>query len=80
MLFWYSGVLLGLEAAKVIETRLLLMARGKCTSDELLLMFDEKLNAIVDAGAIVVGGGHPKLVIDNYRKIVAANAARLSNS
>ena len=80
MLFWYSGVLLGLEAAKVIEARLLLMARGKCTTDELMLMFDEKLNAIVDASAIVVGGGHPKLVIDNYRKIVAANATRLSNS
>jgi hypothetical protein len=80
MLFWCSGVLLVLEAARVIEARLRLVAQGKCTPDEFMLMVAEKLDAMADAQAIVTSGGHPKLVLDNYRKIVAANAARLSRS
>jgi hypothetical protein len=80
MLFWYSGMLLALDAVKVIERRMQLMAHGKCTWDELTLMFAEKLDAVADAKAILVGGGDPSLVIDNYRRIVAANAARLDDN
>ena len=76
MFFWYPGVALVLEAAKVIERRLEMIATGKCPADELLLMVSEKLDA--EATAILVRGGHPDPVIDSYRKIVAANAARLT--
>jgi hypothetical protein len=31
-----------------------------------------------EAGAIILRGGNPSVVIDNYQKIVAANVARLS--
>jgi hypothetical protein len=79
MLFWCSGMLLALDALAVIEKRMQLLAHGKCTWDELTLMFAEKLDAMADAKAIIAGGGHPSLVIDNYRKIVAANAVRLDN-
>jgi len=79
MLFWYSAMLLALDAAAVIEKRIQLMTRGKCTWDEFSLMFAEKLDAIADAKAILASGGHPNLVIDNYRKIVAANVVRLDD-
>jgi hypothetical protein len=78
MLVWYSAMMLAWEAAKVVETRLQMLARGACTTDEMLLMLSEKVKAMEEAKAIVTSGGHPELVIDNYRRIVAANAARLS--
>ena len=79
MLFW-SGMMLALEAAKVIETRLILIAQGKCTVDECLLMFSEKLGAFEHANAVIARGGHPELIINNYRKVVAANVARLTQA
>lgn len=78
MLFWYSAMMLALEAARVVETRFQMLARGSCTTDELFLMVSEKLQAMEDAKAILARGGHPELIVENYRKIVAANAARLS--
>jgi hypothetical protein len=79
MLFW-SGMMLALEAAKVIETRLRLIAQGKCTADECLLMFSEKLGALEHANGVIARGGHPELIINNYRKVVAANVARLTQT
>ena len=79
MLFWYSGRMLALDTVAVIEKRMQLMARGKCTWDEFTLMFAEKLEAVADARTIILGGGHPNLVMDNYRKIVAANVVRLDD-
>jgi hypothetical protein len=79
MLFW-SSVMLALEAAKVIETRLHLIAQGKCTMDEFLLMFSEKLGALEHANGLIARGEHPELIIDNYRKVVAANATRLTQA
>jgi hypothetical protein len=78
MEFWYSTGLLVLEAAKVMEKRVQMLAHGKCTSDELFLMVSEKLDAMEQARVIIVRGGHPKMIIENYRKIIAANTARLS--
>jgi hypothetical protein len=79
MLFWYSAMMLAWEAAKVVETRLQMLARGACTTEELFLMVSEKVTAMEEAKAIAIGGGHPELIIDHYRRIVAANAARLSH-
>lgn len=65
------------EASRVIELRLRMIASGNATSEELLLMLTEKMEAMEHAGRIIVGGGSPALVVDNYRKIVAANVERL---
>jgi len=65
------------EASRVMELRLRMIASGKVTSDEWLLMVTEKMEAMEHAGRIMVRGGSPALVVDNYRKIVAANVERL---
>jgi hypothetical protein len=80
MLFWFPAMTLMVEAARVIEMRLQMIALGKGTSDEMFLMVTEKLDATEEAKAIVIRGGDPSLIIDNYRKIVAANVARLSDN
>ena len=41
-------------------------------------MLNEKVDALGEARAILIRGGDATEVLDNYRKIVAANAARLS--
>jgi hypothetical protein len=66
------------DAAQVIEIRLRMMALGQSTSDEMFLMVTEKIDAIEQAKKIIIRGGDPSLVIENYQKIVAANVARLS--
>ena len=68
------------EAARVIEMRIRMIAIGKGTSDEMFLRVTEKLGAMAQAKAIVIRGGDPSPIIDNYRKIVAANVARLSET
>jgi hypothetical protein len=74
----FSFMTLMADAARVIEIRLRMMALGKSTPAEMLLMVSEKLNAMEEAKAIIARGGNPSLVIENYQKIVAANVARLS--
>ncbi len=78
MLIWYSAMMLALDAAKVVEMRLRMMALGQSTPAEMLLMMTEKLEAMEVANSILIRGGHPSRVIDNYRKIVSANVERLS--
>jgi len=78
MLFWFPVMTLMVEAARVIEMRLQMIAIGKGTSDEMFLMVTEKLDAMAQAKTIIIRGGDPSLVIDHYRKVVAANVARLS--
>jgi hypothetical protein len=80
MLFWFPAMTLMVEAARVIEMRLQMIALGKGTSDEIFLMVAEKLDAMEQAEAIIIRGGDPALIIDNYRKIIAANVARLSDT
>ena len=78
MLSLFPVVTLMMDAARVIEIRLRLMVLGRSTPDEMLLMVTEKLSAMEEANAIMIRGGSPLLVIDNYQKIVGANVARLS--
>jgi hypothetical protein len=78
MLFWFPVMTLMVEAARVIEMRLQMIALGQGTSDEMFLMVTEKVDAMEQAKKIIVRGGDPSLVVDHYRSIVAANVARLS--
>jgi hypothetical protein len=81
MMFLLSPLMaLMADAARVIELRLQMMAFGKSAPDEVFLMVSEKVDAMQEARAIIMRGGSPSLVIENYRKIVAANIERLSDS
>jgi hypothetical protein len=80
MLSLFPIMTLLMDAARVIEIRFRMMALGKSTPNEIVLMVTEKMNAIEEANAIIMRGGSPSLVIGNYQKIVSANAARLSGS
>ena len=76
----FSLMTLMADAARVIEIRFQMMALGKSTPAEMLLMVSEKMDAMEEAKAIIARGGDPSLVIENYQKIVAANVARLSGN
>ena len=78
MLMLFPMLTLMMDAARVIELRLRMMAFGTSTPNEMVLMITEKLNAMEEAKAIMMRGGDPSHVIDNYQRIVAANVARLS--
>jgi hypothetical protein len=69
-----------MDAARVIEIRLRMMAFGKSTPNEIVLMVTEKMTAMEEANEILMRGGSPSLVIKNYQKHVSANVARLSGS
>ena len=78
MLFWFSALTLMTDALEVMDMRLRQMAAGNGTSDEMFLMVTEKFDAASQAGAIFIRGGDCSQVLDHYRRIVAANAERLS--
>jgi hypothetical protein len=78
MLFWHPAVSLMIDALRVIEIRLRLIASGKSTPQEIFLMMSEKIDALEAARAILIRGGDTVQIIDNYRMIVAANVKRLS--
>jgi hypothetical protein len=78
MLSLFPVMTLMMDAARVIEIRLRMMAFGKSTPDEMFLMVSEKMNAMGEVRAI--RGGNPSLVIDHYQKIVTANVERLSGN
>jgi ubiquinone/menaquinone biosynthesis C-methylase UbiE len=63
-----------------LKMRLQALAFGRITIDEMLLMLTEKIEAMEQAKRVVLRGGDPSLVIENYQKIVTANVARLSAS
>jgi len=69
-----------IDAARVIELRLQMVAFGTSTPDEMALMVTEKMNAMEEATTILMLGGNPSHVIDKYQKIVTANVARLSDA
>ena len=75
MLFWYSAVLLAFEAGGVINARFAKIAFGDVSETQ--LMFTEKIGAAFDACSILAGGGDGSMVLECYRKHVAANAERL---
>jgi hypothetical protein len=78
MLMLFPMMTLMMDATRVIEIRLRMMALGESTPNEMVLMVAEKMSALEQAQAIIARGGNPSLVIENYQKIVAANVARLS--
>ena len=57
MLFWFPVMTLMVEAARVIEMRLRMIALGKGTSEEMLLMVTEKVEAMKQAKKIIIRGG-----------------------
>ena len=76
-MFWYSAIMLAIEATAVINSRLMNCAMGRLTAEESQLMVSEKMAAALQANAILVSGGDAARVIDHYRMLVAANALRL---
>jgi hypothetical protein len=83
MLFypWYPAVMLAFEASMVIDLRLWKIARGGTdASDEGRLMVKEKVDALFEAGDVLVKGGSAAEIIGMYRKHVAANSLRLQPS
>ncbi len=78
MLFWSPLMALMIDAMQVIEMRLRLIAGGKGTPEEMFLMVNEKIDALTQASTILARGGNSGQIIDNYRKIVAANVERLT--
>ena len=76
---WYPAMMLALEARDVIDLRLWKIARGGAEATaESGLMVSEKVNALFEAGSLMIAGGNPAQVIEMYRRHVAANAARLA--
>ena len=57
-----------------------MMALGRSTPDEIFRMVTEKIDALEQAKSVISRGGNPSLIIDNYRKMVAENVARLSST
>lgn len=80
MLMLFPMMTLMMDAARVIEIRVRMIALGQSTPTEMFLMVSEKMHALEQAQAIIARGGNPSLVIQNYHRIVAANVARLSGS
>ena len=81
MLFYpfYPALMLAVESQNVIDMRLWRMATGGVhAGEETRLMVTEKVNAAVEASAMLMGGTSTGEVIDFYRKQVAANATRLT--
>jgi len=68
------------EASQVIEIRLKMLASGQATSDEMILMVREKVEAMEFARRTMLEGGDPALVVANYRKIIAQNVRRLTQA
>jgi hypothetical protein len=72
-----DATLLGLEAQSVIGMRLSQIAMGQGTPAEAQLMVTEKMFAFMDAATTVATGGSAHTVVNDYRRHVQANAARL---
>ena len=78
MFFWYPSMMLAFEATNVINARLAKIAcGGSDVGGECRLMVMEKVGACFEAGSILAAGGNAADIVANYRKHVAANAARL---
>lgn len=76
---FHSLMMLGLEAQKVIEMRLVRIAWGGLEGQaELQSMVAEKVSASLEAFGTLMSGGSPETVVERYREHVAANAQRLS--
>ena len=76
---FHAATLLGLEAQKVIELRLVKLAwGGRAAQVEANLMVGEKMWATLEATQALALGGSSEAVIGRLREHVAANMTRLS--
>ena len=80
MLMLFPMMTLMMDAARVIEIRVRMMALGRSSPNEMVLMVTEKINAMEEAASLLMLGGSPSHVFDHYQTIVAANVARLSDA
>jgi hypothetical protein len=81
MLFypWYPAMMLAFESSNVIDIRLRTMATGGVdATTEAQLMVSEKVDAAIEAGAMLLRGQGSSEIISYYRRHVAANAQRLA--
>jgi hypothetical protein len=71
--------LAGFEAQRVVALRLAKLAAGGPAADrEAFRMVTEKIAASAEAAATLAMGGSPEAVLHHYRKLMRANARRLS--
>ena len=76
---WYPALMLAVECNNVIDIRARKMANGGVNAlEETRLMVSEKVDAAIEAGAMLMSGRKSADVIDFSRKSVAANMARLT--
>jgi hypothetical protein len=76
---FYPVLMLAVESHNVIDMRLWKIATGGVhAGKEARLMVAEKVDAAIEAGAMLMTGKSSIEVIDFYRMHVAANAARLA--
>jgi hypothetical protein len=76
---WLASAMLAVEACEVISLRLAKLAvTGEDSDREAQLMVREKVDAMFEATASLMGGASAADIIDRYREHVAANAKRLS--
>ena len=64
MLFWFPVMALMVEATRVIEMRLQMIALGKGPSDEIFLIVTEKFDAMAQAKKTIVRGGDRGSAVD----------------
>lgn len=72
-----EATMLGLEAQRVIWTRVSQIALGQGSPAENLLMITEKIAAFGEAATVIATGGTAHKVVKGYRKRVRANIKRL---
>ncbi|MCE4223739.1 hypothetical protein HCU64_08260 [Methylobacterium sp. C25] len=74
-------MMLGLEAQKVVELRLVRIAWGGVEGQaEIASMVTEKISASIEAFGMLATGESPAAVVARYREHVAANTERLTVS
>ena len=73
-----AALLLAFEAQKVIELRLVRIARGGAEAQaEMVSMVGEKVVAAMEAANTLMTGGTHGEVVARYRELVADNTRRL---
>ena len=76
---WYASTMLAFESFEVIRLRLeKLLIGGDAADREARLMVNEKIDALLEAGANLMAGATPASIVERYREHVAANTKRLS--
>lgn len=75
---FFSTTMLAIESNGVVALRLARMAEGGAASRaEAVLMVQEKVEALIEAGTVLMTGGTLACVVARYREHVQANADRL---